>query len=52
MKNKQIAYLILIAGIVYWIYTQDVLEILKTKLMIILLAFGLGAGWLINKYVK
>lgn len=52
MKHKQIAYIILIIGIIYWIYTQDVLEILKTKLMAIIALFALGAAYIINKYIK
>lgn len=52
MKNKQIAYGVLMAGIIYWIYSQNVLEILKTKLMVILVLFGIGSAYLINKYIK
>ena len=52
MKNKQIAYIILIIGIIYWVYTQGVLEILKTKLMVFITFFALGAAYVINKYIK
>jgi len=51
MKKKLTLQIIIGALIIYYIYSQDILQVLKTKL-ILLVGFGLLSGWLINKYIK